>query len=161
MIQLEELGQRLALLEGDNCQQGVAREREIQSGVGSSMPVTILLPGGGVAFVMIAVFYRPVLARGGGGARFFFGSKTGEEDAGVALKGLAGIALLGPLALHEHCGAGAGQARRHWGDGFDGGFAGVDASVLGFCAQVKRGVFSKAWVAASSRTEVFSLVPRR
>ncbi len=47
MIPLEELGQRLALLEGDNCQQRIAREREIQSGVGSSMPVTILLPGGG------------------------------------------------------------------------------------------------------------------
>jgi hypothetical protein len=40
------------------------------------------------------------------------------------LEGLAGIALLGPLALHEHCGAGAGQSRAHWGDGSEGGFAG-------------------------------------
>jgi hypothetical protein len=77
------------------------------------------------------------------------------------LEGLAGILFLGPLALHEHCGAGAGQSRAHWGDGFEGGFAGVDASVFGFRAQVKRGAFSKAAVAAAKRTEVFSLVPRR
>ena len=125
------------------------------------MPVTILLPGGSIAFVMIAVFDRPVLTRGSGGTCFFFGSKTGEEDAGVALEGLAGIALLGPLALYAHYGAGAGQSGGNRGDGFEGGFAGVDASVFGFCAQVKRGVFSRARVAAFKRTEVFSLVPRR
>lgn len=161
MIKLKELGQWLALVEGDNCQQRIARERKIQSSIGPSMPVTIFLPGRSVAFVMIAVFDGPVLARGGGGACFFLGSKTGEEDAGVALEGLAGIAFLGPLALHEHCGAGAGQSGGNRGDGFDGGFAGVDASVFGFRAQVKRGEFSRARVAACKRTEVFSLVPRR
>ena len=79
----------------------------------------------------------------------------------MALEGLAGIALLGPLALDEHYGAGAGQSGGNWRDGRNGGFAGVDASVFGFRAQEKRGAFSKAAVAAAKRTGVFSLVPRR
>ena len=79
----------------------------------------------------------------------------------MALEGLAGILFLGPLALHEHRRAGAGQSRSNRRDGRNGGFAGVDASVFGFRAQVKRGAFSKAAVAAAKRTEVFSLVPRR
>jgi hypothetical protein len=87
--------------------------------------------------------------------------KTGEEDAGVVLEGLAGIALLGPLALHEQHRAGAGQSRGDRRDGCEGGFAGVDASVFGFRAQVKKGVFSTALVAAASRAGVFSLVPMR
>jgi hypothetical protein len=72
-----------------------------------------------------------------------------------------GLALGNPVALHEHHGAGAGQSHCHRGDGFYGSFAGVDASVVGFRAQVKKGAFFKAPVAACNRTGVFSLVPRR
>lgn len=149
------------MLEGDDGQQCVAGEGEIQSGFGPSMPVTILLPGGGVPFVMIAVFDRPVLAHGSGGTCFFFRVKAGEEDARVALQSLLGIALASPIASHEHHGAGAGQSCAHRRDGCEGGFAGVDAPVFGFRAQVKRGAFSTAPVAADSRTGVFSLVPMR
>jgi hypothetical protein len=87
--------------------------------------------------------------------------KTGEEDAGVALEGLAGVALPGPLALHEQDRAGAGQSCGDRRDGCEGGFAGVDASVFGFGAQVKKGAFSTTPLAADSRTGVFSLVPMR
>jgi len=102
-----------------------------------------------------------VLTGGSASTCFFFGLKTGEEDAGVALEGLAGIALLGPMALHEQDRAGAGQSCGNRRDGCEGGFAGVDASVFGFGAQVKKGAFSTAPVAADSRTGVFSLVPMR
>ena len=79
----------------------------------------------------------------------------------MVLWDLEGIALLGPVAPHEHHRASAGQSCRNRGDGFDGGFAGVDASVFGFRAQEKKGAFSKARVAFSNRTGVFSLVPMR
>ncbi len=125
------------------------------------MPVTIFLPGGSVAFMMIAIFDGPVLTGGSASACFLFGLKTGEEDAGVALRSLLGIALASPIALHEHHRAGAGQSCGNRRDGGEGGFAGVDASVISFRAQVKKGAFSTAPMAAAKRAGVFSLVPRR
>ena len=61
---------------------------------------------------------------------------------------ILGIFLLCPVALHEHHGAGSGQSCRNRGNGFNGGFAQVDATVLALCAQVKRGALSTARVAA-------------
>ena len=149
------------MIEGNDGQQGVASEGEIQSGFGPSMPVTILLPCGGVPFVMIAIFDRPVLAHGSGGACFFFRVKAGEEDTCMALQSLFGIALASPIASHEHHGTGAGQSCAHRRDGGEGGFAGVYAPVFGFGAQAKRGAFFTAPVAAANRAGVFSLVPMR
>ena len=62
MVVFEEVGQRLALLEGDDGQQDVAGEGEIERGVGFAMAVPVFLPGAGVAFVVVAVFHGPVLA---------------------------------------------------------------------------------------------------
>jgi hypothetical protein len=62
VVELEEVCQRLALLEGDEGQEDVAGERQIERGVGFTMAVSVFLPGAGVAFVVIAVFYGPVRA---------------------------------------------------------------------------------------------------
>ena len=83
MIKLEEVSEGLSLLKGNNGQQGVAYESQVQSGVGSAVAMMILLPGADVAFVMIAVFDAPVLAGRLGGERFLFGAETGKENAGV------------------------------------------------------------------------------
>jgi hypothetical protein len=58
VVKFEEGGQRFSLFEGNDGRQGVAREGEVQ-GVGSAMPVTILLPGRGVSFVVVAVLDAP------------------------------------------------------------------------------------------------------
>ena len=57
------------------------------------MSVPIFLPGGGVAFVVIAVLDAPVLANGAGGTGFFFRFQAGKEDAGMALGRLVGVFL--------------------------------------------------------------------
>jgi hypothetical protein len=72
-----------------------------------------------------------------------------------------GVFLLRPVAPHAHRGAGAGQPGFDRTDDRDGGLAGVDAPVVAFAAQGKKGEPSRARVAAASRREVFSLVPRR
>jgi hypothetical protein len=160
MIKLKEVSKGLVFFKGNDGQQGVACERQIQSGVGPAMAVTVFLPRGSVALVVIAVFNAPVLTRGASRARFLFTAKTGEEDALMALCAL-GIAFLGPLAKHGHYGARAGEPGCDRGNGFNRSLAGVDASVFAFCAQVKKGVFFKALTAALSLIGVFSLVPRR
>jgi hypothetical protein len=67
----KEVCQRLAFLEGDDGQEDVAGEREIERGVRFAMAVSIFLPGAGVAFVVVAVFHRPMLANRACRARFF------------------------------------------------------------------------------------------
>jgi hypothetical protein len=62
VVKLEEVGEGPALLEGNDGKQGIARERQGESGLGSSMPVPVFLPGGGVAFVVVAVLDAPVLS---------------------------------------------------------------------------------------------------
>jgi hypothetical protein len=60
VVKFEEGGQRFSLFEGNDGRQGVAREDEVQSGVGSAMHVTILLLGRGVSFVVVTVLDAPV-----------------------------------------------------------------------------------------------------
>ena len=98
MVKLEEVGKGLALLERNDGQQGVTCERQIESGVGPSMAMTILLPRGGIAFVVVAIFDAPVPTDGTGGAGFFFRRKAGEEDAGM-VPGRLGFFLFAPVAL--------------------------------------------------------------
>ena len=50
------------LLEGNDGKQGIARERQIESGLWSSMTMMVFLPSRGVAFVVVAVLNTPVLA---------------------------------------------------------------------------------------------------
>jgi hypothetical protein len=69
-VKIEEVGQRLAFLERDDGQEGVSREGEVECGVGSSMAVTVFLPEGGIALVMVAVFDAPVPPDGRGGTGF-------------------------------------------------------------------------------------------
>ena len=57
MVMFEEVCQRLAFLEGDDGQEDVAGEREIERGVEFAMAVSVFLPGAGVAFVVVAVFH--------------------------------------------------------------------------------------------------------
>jgi hypothetical protein len=99
MVMFEEVGQRLAFLERDDGQEDVAGEREIERGVGFAMVVSVFLPGAGVAFVVVAVFHRPVLANRACGAFFFLRREAGEEAAGVAFLRLERVFLLRPIAL--------------------------------------------------------------
>ena len=118
MIPLEELGQRLTWLAGDEGQEDVAGEGEIERGVGFAMAVPVFLPGAGVAFVVVAVFHRPVFAHGPGGAGFFPGGEAGEEKTGVAFRSLERVFLFRPVALDGDGRAGSGQPG---GDGGEGG----------------------------------------
>lgn len=160
MIKLEEVCQRLAFLERDEREKGVAGQGEIEGSVGTSVPVSIFLPGGGVAFVVIAILDAPVVAGGLGGTHFVIAAKTGEENAGMAFFAQR-IFLFAPLAMDAHGGASARQTGIDRRDGFDKGFAGVDAPVRAFATQVKKGEPSRACPAPSRRLEVFSLVPMR
>ena len=161
VVEFEEVSEGLPVLKGNEGEQDVAGEGEVEGSFWSAMSVPIFLPGGGVAFVVIAVLDAPVLANGAGGTGFFFRFQAGKEDAGMALGRLVGVFLFLPVALHGDGGAGAGQLGGDWGDGLDGGFAGVDAPVIAFAAQVKKGEPSRARVAASNRLEVFAFVPMR
>ena len=109
---------------------------------------------------MVAILDAPVFTDGPGGEGFFFRPKAGEEDAGMAF-GSLGFFLFAPVALHGYRRASTGQSGGDRGDGFHGGFARVDAPVLAFGAQVKKGEPFRALVAFSSRLGVFSLVPIR
>jgi len=155
------MSQRLALLKGDDSEQGVACEREIESRVWPSMAVAVFLPSGSVAFVVVAVFDAPVLAGGSCGARFIFDPEAGEEYARVALGGALWVFFRRPFALHGDCRPGAEESRIDRRDTPNSGFTGIDATMIAFGAQVKKGAFFKACAAASSRLEVFSLVPMR
>ena len=83
MVVFEEVCQRLPLLKGDEGQEDVAGEGEIERGVGFAMAVPIFLPGAGVTLVVVAVFHGPMLADGIGGTRFLVGAEAGKEEASV------------------------------------------------------------------------------
>ena len=99
MVMFEKVGQRLAFLEGNDGQEDIAGEREIERGVGFAMAVAVFLPGTGVAFVVVAVFHGPVLANRLCRARSFVCGEAGEEEAGVAFLRLERVFFLGPIAL--------------------------------------------------------------
>ena len=46
VVKLEEMREEFALLEGNDGEQGIARECQIESGLWSSMAVPVFLPGG-------------------------------------------------------------------------------------------------------------------
>lgn len=157
----EEVCQRLALLEGDEGQEDVAGEREVERGVGFAMAVSVFLPGAGVAFVVVAVFHGPVLANGACRARFFVRAEAGEEEARVAFVRLKRVVLLRPIALDRDCRASARQPGVDWGNGGDGTTTQVQTPVLALLTQFKKGVPWRACIAPARRLEVFSLVPMR
>jgi len=161
MVMFEEVCQRLAFFERDEGQEDVAGECEIERGVGFAVAVAVFLPGAGIAFVVVAVFHRPVLANRACRARFFVYGKAGEEEAGVAFLGLERVFLLRPIALDGDGRAGAGQSGVDGGDGGEGAATQVQTSVLALLAQGKKGVALSACVAPARRWEVFSLVPMR
>ena len=161
MVMFEEVCQRLAFLEGDDGQEDVAGEREIERGIGFAMAVLVFLPGASVAFVVVAVFHGPVLANGACRARFFVCGEAGEEEAGVAFLRLERVLLFRPIALDRDGRAGAGQPGVNWGNGGDGTATQVQTPVLALLAQFKKGVVLRACVAPARRLEVFSLVPMR
>ena len=100
VVKFEEGGQGFALFKGDDGKQGIAREGEIEGGFWSSMLVAILLPGRGIAFVVVAVLDAPVTSDGlGGTGLVFLHRQAGEEDAGVALESLGGF-FFAPVAFH-------------------------------------------------------------
>jgi len=157
----EEVCQRLAFLEGDDGQEDVAGEREIERGVGFAMAVSVFLPGAGVAFVVVAVFHGPVMANRTCRACFFVRGEAGEEEACVGLELLERVFLLRPIALNRDGRAGAQQPGVDWGNGGDGTATQVQTPVLALLAQLKKGVPLRARVAPARRLEVFSLVPMR
>ena len=71
-VKIEKAGQRQAFFEWDDGQQGVSLEGEVECGVGSSMAVTVSLPEGGIALLIVAVFDAPVPPDGCGGTYFCF-----------------------------------------------------------------------------------------
>jgi hypothetical protein len=78
----------------------------------------------------------------------------------MAFEGLR-VFLFAPVALHGHGTTGTWQSGGDRGDGLHSGFAGVDAAVIAFATQVKKGEPFRVREAASSRLEVFSFVPMR
>ena len=161
MVMFEKLGQRLAWLEGDEGQEDVAGERQIERGVGFAMAVSVFLPGAGVAFVVVAVFHGPVRANRACRARCLVRGKAGEEAAGVAFWGLERVFFLGPIAPHRDRRAGARQPGVDGGNGGNGTTAAVQTPVLAFLAQGKKGAALRACVAPARRLEVLALVPTR
>jgi hypothetical protein len=161
MVMFEEVCQRLAFLEGDDGQEDVASEREIERGVRFAMAVSVFLPSAGVAFVVVAVFHRPVLANRPYRACFFVRGEAGEEEACVAFRRLERVFFLRPIALDRDGRAGARQSGVDWGNGGDGTAAQVQTPVLALLTQLKKGVALRACVAPARRWEVFSLVPMR
>ena len=57
VVEFEKVRQGLPLLEGNEGQQSVAGQCQIERGVWFTMAVTVFLPGAGVAFVMVAIFH--------------------------------------------------------------------------------------------------------
>ena len=55
MVEFKEVRQGLALLEGDQGQEDVAGERQIERSGGFAMAVPVFLPGAGVAFVVVGL----------------------------------------------------------------------------------------------------------
>jgi len=161
MVEFEEVRQGLPLREGDERQENVAGEGEIERGVGFAMTVIVLAPGAGVAFVVVAVFHRPVFAHGPRGALPFFGTEAGEENAGVAFGRLERVFLLRPFALDGDGRTGSRQPGVDGGNGGDGTATQVQTPVLALLAQVKKGVPWRACRAPARRLEVLSLVPMR
>ena len=161
VVELEEVCQRLALLEGDEGQEDVAGEREIERGVGFAVSVSVFLPGTGIALVVVAIFHRPVLANRVCSARFFLCREAGEEAACVAFRRLERVFLLRPIALDRDGRADARQPGVDRGNGGDGTATQVQAPMLALLTQFKKGVPLRACVAPARRWEVFSLVPMR
>ena len=161
MVLFEEVCQRLALLEGDEGQEDVAGEREIERGVGFAVSVSVFLPGTGVALVVVAVFHRPVLANRVCSARFFLCREAGEEESGVAFLGLERVFFLRPIAPNRDRRAGARESGVDGGKGGDGTATPVQTPVLALLTQCKKGVPLRACLAPARRWEVFSLVPMR
>ena len=161
MVMFEVVSQRLTYLEGDQGQQDIARERQIERGGGFAMAVAVFLPGAGIAFVVVAVFHGPMLADRGCSARFFVGAEAGEEAAGVAFLGLERVFLLRPIAPDQDRRADAWQPGVDGGKGGDGPTAQVQPPVLAFLTQFKKGVSLRACVAPARRLAVFSLVAMR
>ena len=161
MVMFKEVGQRLTFLEGDEGQEDVAGERQVERGVGFAMAMAVFLPGTDVAFVVVAVFHGPVPATRVGRARFFPGGEAGKEEAGVAFGRLERIFLFRPIALDRDGRAGSRQPGGDWRNGGDGRASPVQPPVLPLLTQRKKGVPWRAWVAPASRLAVFSLVPMR
>jgi hypothetical protein len=89
----------LALLEGDECQEDVAGERQIERSGGFAMAVPIFLPGAGVAFVVVGVFHRPVSARRLGRTFLLVHSEATGKVAQVAFLRLKRVVFLYPVSL--------------------------------------------------------------
>ena len=161
MVMFKEVCQWLTFLEGDEGQENIAGEREIECGVGFAMAVVVFLPGTGVAFVVVAVFHRPVLAHRVCGARFFLCSEAGEEAARVAFGHLERVFLLRPIALDRDGRADSRQPGVDRRNGGDGTATQVQSPVFALLTQCKKGVPLRACVAPARRLEVLSLVPMR
>lgn len=161
MIALKEVRQRLACCKGDQRQQDVAGQRQIEGGVGFAMAVPVFLPGAGVALVVVAGFHRPVPAHRARRARLFAGAQAGEEVAGVAFLGLERVVLLRPVALDGDGRAGTRQSGVDGGNAGGGPSAPVQPPVFALLTQFKKGVSWRACVAPARRFEVLALVPMR
>lgn len=125
------------------------------------MAVTVFLPGAGVAFVVIAVFHRPVPSHRLCRALLFAHGEAAEKVAGVAFLRLERIFLLRPVALDREGRAGPRQPGVDGRDRGAGAAPRIQPPVFAFLAQYKRGVPLRACVAPAKRLEVFSLVPTR
>ena len=161
MVLFKKVGQGLTLLEGDQGQENVAGERQIERGVGFAMAVPVFLPGAGVAFVVVAVFHRPVPAHRARRARLFAHREAGEEEPGVVFGRWQRVFLLRPVAPDGEGRAGPWQPGVDGGNGGDGPAPQIQTPVFALLTQGKKGVFLRACIAPAKRWEVFSLVPMR
>jgi hypothetical protein len=125
------------------------------------MAVPVFLPSAGIAFIVVAVFHRPVFAHGACGADFFFGWEAGEKGADVAFLRLERVFFLRPIAPNRDRRAGARESGVDGGNGGDGSATPVQTPVLALLTQGKKGAALRACVAPARRLDVFSLVPMR
>ena len=135
MVAFEAFSQGLTFLTGDHRQKNVADEHQIERGVGFAMPVPVFPPRPGVAFVVVAIFHRPVQANRTGDARLFPRGKAGEKEAGVALLRRERIFLLRPVAPDRDGRTGSRQPGVDAGNG--GPAPRVQPPVFAFLTEVK------------------------
>ena len=161
MVEFKEVRQGLALLEGDQGQEDVAGERQIERSGGLAMAVPIFLPGTGVAFVVVAVFHRPVPARRLSRTFLFFHSEATDKVAVEAFLRLKRVVFLYSVAMDTDGRTGSRQTGVNGRDWGDGAATYIHPPVVAFLAQGKRGESWSECFVPARRLEVFSLVPTR
>src|SRR4051812_44009568 len=97
---LEVLSERRALFKGDQGQECIAGQGEIESGVGPAVTVIVFTPSAGVTFPVIAIFHTPVSADSLDAALALDRGQARYEPPGVDLFVAVLACLFAPATLY-------------------------------------------------------------